>query len=800
MKEGVITTFGTAQGLPESRVRTLFQADDGVLWIGTNAGFAKLETSADGANTSINGVTDDKGVLKGTSIIGISRGKGASLLLSTEGKGWCRWQNGAITEHLTTKDGLASDVVMYSFEDRTGAVWIATNAGFYRWKNKFLVPLTLKDGLQSESVYNILEDDEGMLWLGGNDGIQRVALSDINAVADAKERKQAFTPFQTRLFGRWDGMKSSQASAPSLPCKTRSGLLWIPTLRGIVGIDPKQLQFNNIPPPVKIERLTTERDTANLFAPVAFAAGTQRFTIAYTALSYLAPSRVQFRIKLDGVDEDWQDVGARREALYMNLAPGTYTFRVRASNNDGLWNDEGAFITFELKPYFYQTWWFCGFVLVCVIAGGFAAVRFREKRAMERERELVALVQERTQGITEEKEKTERAFAEAQHLRYVAEKMQKSAEEKQRYLSENVQYILQALDEVAQGNLALRLETDTAEANVPKVSNHQPLNGLDMQNVEQHLSPLMQPLTKDSASDDINDLYEGINRTIEMMRDIVGGVAAAAASVAASGENINRSALSLASFAGEQSENAGEVAARMRTSVEEIADHASSVQASLLLAFEERKIAQKGEKNVEETVQKIHDIARLVDVSSKNVAELEALSDRISDITATIQAIADQTNLLALNAAIEAARAGEQGRGFAVVADEVRKLAESTAQATKQISATVRTIQQEIGSAVRSLGEGAKQMNDGVRLAETTRITLQKVVSSANENAQQMGRISSMSAKQTESSAENLKRIESMHNATEQAASGIEDIARAAEDLRRLTELMQQQVARFSLE
>ncbi len=760
-QQGKFMTFTTAQGLPENRVRALFRADDGILWIGTNGGFARLE------GETLTTVVDEKAVLRGTSIIGIASGKGSSMLLSTEGKGWCRFKNGALVEHYTTKEGLASDVVMCSYEDAEGVVWIATNAGFHRLKNGVLTALTLKDGLQSESVYNILEDERGELWLGGNDGIQLVAKSDLNTVAEAKAQRQAPKPFQARLFGRWDGMKSSQVSAPSLSCKTRDGMFWTPTLRGIVGVNPANVQYNTLVPPVKIERFTTERDTANvLAAAVSFSAGTQRFNIEYTALSYLAPTRVAFRVKLEGVDADWVEMGARREVSYMNLSPGSYTFSVRASNNDGVWNDVGTSLTFELKPFFYQTWWFRAFVVIAVITGAFGGYRWRETQVAKREAELLSMVNERTEGITQEKERTEHALAEAQQMRRLAEETQANVEAKRLYLAENVQYILQALDEVASGNLAINLET----------------------------------LSENRANDDIDDLFEGINRTITMMREIVGGVVQAASSVATSGQHITSSATALAAFTQEQSQNAGSVAVMMRSSVDEIAEHARVVQSSLMLAHEEREVAKEGDAIVNLTVKKIHDIARLVDASSRNVAQLAALSDRISEITNVIQSIANQTNLLALNAAIEAARAGEQGRGFAVVADEVRKLAESTAQATKQISATVKMIQGEIALAVASLGEGATQMDEGVRLAEQTRSTLQLVVSSANDNVGQMKTISKMSAVQAENSAESLKSIESMHLATERAATGVGEIARAAEDLHNLTEAMQKQVARFVLE
>jgi signal transduction histidine kinase len=103
--------------------------------------------------------------------------------------------------------------------------------------------------------------------------------------------------------------------------------------------------------------------------------GTARFDLYYTAPSFVAPEKVRFKYKLEGFDKDWIDSGTRRIAYYTNLRPGDYTFRVIASNNDGVWNETGAAFGFYLKPYFYQTYWFYGVMLL--VLAMFAWLLFR---------------------------------------------------------------------------------------------------------------------------------------------------------------------------------------------------------------------------------------------------------------------------------------------------------------------------------------------------------------------------------------------------------------------------------------
>jgi methyl-accepting chemotaxis protein len=124
-------------------------------------------------------------------------------------------------------------------------------------------------------------------------------------------------------------------------------------------------------------------------------------------------------------------------------------------------------------------------------------------------------------------------------------------------------------------------------------------------------------------------------------------------------------------------------------------------------------------------------IATAVTTTTKKMEDLGKSSDRIGRIIAVIDDIADQTNLLALNAAIEAARAGEQGRGFAVVADEVRKLAERTTTATKEIAQMIRTIQADIKSTLRAMEEGTVQVEDGVQSTVQAGDSLREIIHTA---------------------------------------------------------------------
>jgi methyl-accepting chemotaxis protein len=193
-------------------------------------------------------------------------------------------------------------------------------------------------------------------------------------------------------------------------------------------------------------------------------------------------------------------------------------------------------------------------------------------------------------------------------------------------------------------------------------------------------------------------------------------------------------------------------------------------------------------------------ISEVVKKSAETVQELGKSSNEIGEIIQVIDDIADQTNLLALNAAIEAARAGEQGRGFAVVADEVRKLAERTSKATQEIAGMIKHIQKDTEGAVKSMQQGTKEVENGRNLAEKAGDSLKEIIMGADRVTDIVTQVAAASEEQSRSSEQITQNIELITNVTQQSATGVRQIAHAAEELNQLTSNLQSLISAFKVD
>jgi len=202
---------------------------------------------------------------------------------------------------------------------------------------------------------------------------------------------------------------------------------------------------------------------------------------------------------------------------------------------------------------------------------------------------------------------------------------------------------------------------------------------------------------------------------------------------------------------------------------------------------------------VNETIHGMQTIAQVVRESADSIGKLAKSADQIGNIIGVINDVADQTNLLALNAAIEAARAGEHGRGFAVVADEVRKLAERTGKATGEITDMIKGIQNETNEAVQSMESGIQEVDKGRELADQAGNSLNEIVTMTQRVMDMIQQIATASEEQSTAAEQISKNIENISSVTKETATGAEQSAAAAEELNRQAEGLQQMVARFKV-
>jgi methyl-accepting chemotaxis protein len=302
-----------------------------------------------------------------------------------------------------------------------------------------------------------------------------------------------------------------------------------------------------------------------------------------------------------------------------------------------------------------------------------------------------------------------------------------------------------------------------------------------------------------NSKDEIGQLSSSFRTMAENIRTIINQVADTSSQVASASAQLHSNAEQMATGSEEVVAQAGTVA----TAGEEMAatsnDIAHNCHLAASAADRANDSAVTSSNVVQETVKCMHTIADQVQATAKTVEALGSRSDQIGEIVGTIEDIADQTNLLALNAAIEAARAGEQGRGFAVVADEVRALAERTTKATREIGEMIKAIQQETRGAVAAMESGVQVVEKGTVEAGKSGEALVDILSQLGALQSQIHQVATAAEEQTATTSEISNNMQQITDIVQQTSGGAQESAAAASQLARLSEDLKQLIGQFKL-
>ncbi len=362
-KTNIIKHFNQDVGNPEAlqnpHVFSLYMDSDNVIWAGTMGGGLQKYNAEKDVFTFYEYDSSLGGIYNPERIWSILEDKNMTLWLGTH-QGLVKVNRGTKTSRRfrfdpDDNDSISNDWVSAIMEDSKGRLWLGTHGGglnLFNFETESFTRIQQKDGLASDIIYMILEDNNGLLWMSTKNGIS------------------SYNP-ETKVLNNYfeaNGLQANQFSAGSGD-KAKNGDIIFGGIRGYTRFNPNLLTPNTIPPPIVLTDVTV----FNQSLPVGEGEGLSKnvllgenlvldysqnvFTIHYAALNFRIPENNLYRVKLEGFDNDWHELGSQRFVSYTNLDPGYYTFKVMGSNNEGVWNTDIASLDIQVIPPPWKTWW-----------------------------------------------------------------------------------------------------------------------------------------------------------------------------------------------------------------------------------------------------------------------------------------------------------------------------------------------------------------------------------------------------------------------------------------------------------
>jgi len=764
-------------GLNMDAVLGVAAEPNGVLWLGTWAGGI---TRFDPSSNSFTAYTSKNSNLPDDNIF--------SMHVDRRGRVWVgSWHEGLLlfdkasrsfSKFPIGKIGAGQSEIWRIEELRDGRLALGTRESGLRIFDPETRAMTTFDAdgkaetsLSSNEVRAIRETEPGVLWIGTAEGLDRLDLSTkaithftrvdgINATAvsgiasDAEgnlwlSTDQGVTHFNPTLkkgqqFTKADGLQGRDFN-PRSYFRTRSGALLFGGNEGFSVIQPSQLAQNTRVPPVVLTGFQL------MNKPVAIGGKDSPLDTHVGETKRLTLSHKHSVFTFEFAALDYTAPAKNQYAYKLDgfdrewREAGTQRTAVYTNLAPGKYvfhvkgsNNDGVWNEqgASLEVVITPPFWKTWWFRLFVLAGIGAAVYY----AMQ-------MARERRQGL----ERMNRQLAEA------ADKDRQA----QQYLAGNVRDMLGAMSRFSEGDLSVRLDAST--------------------------------------DDEIGQLRHGFNTAVANIRTMVVQVHDIVAATVAASRHIRSSTEQMAAGAAQQIEQAALVASAAEQMTTAVADNARHIGVVAEMAQRSGQDAQEGGRVVRDTFASMDTIVSSVGSSAQTVAALGESSQQITKITRVIEQLADQTNLLALNAAIEAARAGRHGRTFAVVAEEIRDLADRTSSSTKAIAQVIRENEEAVQQAVERMGQVSTHLESGRQLVDRAGVALDSIIENSGKVLESVKQVTQSSEEQAETTLHIGQNIETISRVTHEAASGNQTIASAVQEMSALIEDLQTRVARFRL-
>lgn len=386
-----LVAYGVSDGLPTLRTGTVIQTRDGAIWIGTQLGLVSLIQGVMRTYTTVDGLTSNL-------IRNLHESRDGTLWIATRGGGLNAFRDGKFSA-LTEADGLSSNQILAIYEHENGDLWVGTSdQGLNLVRKGEIVVVDRKKGLFDDKILEILYDRRGRFWMSSNRGIFSVLVSDLYDLVDGKTDQVT-----CRVLRADDGMKSSECNGGSAPAGTvdPNGVIWFPTIKGVVRIDPAALVINPVPPMMTIKQVIADGEVLDVTENMSLPSTISKLEIKFAALSLRVPDRVGYKYRFKGHGDEWKDMKGRRSVVLTNLKGGDYTFEVLGCNDSGVWSEQPARINFRFVLPWYQKAWFrllVGMGLLAIIWRSYTA---RQQKMGRRESQLANLIEARASGLRE---------------------------------------------------------------------------------------------------------------------------------------------------------------------------------------------------------------------------------------------------------------------------------------------------------------------------------------------------------------------------------------------------------------